>query len=35
MKLVIVKGLSKGRWGVEVRVYILYPSCTLTFEEGT
>ena len=33
--LVIVRGLSKGRWGVGVRVHILYPSCTLTLEEGT
>ena len=28
-------GLSKGRWRVGVRVHILYPSCTLTLEEGT
>ena len=27
--VVIVRGLSKGRWGVGVRVHILYPSCTL------
>ena len=41
LKVVIVRGLknlgglSKGRWGVGVRVHILYPSCTLTLEEGT
>ena len=41
LMLVIVRGLknpgglSKGRWGVGVRVHILYPSCTLTLEEGT
>ena len=35
IELVIVRGLSKGRWGVGVRVHILYPSCTLTLEEGT
>ena len=41
MALVIVRGLknpgglSKGRWGVGVRVHILYPSCTLTLKEGT
>ena len=35
ISVVIVRGLSKGRWGVGVRVHILYPSCTLTLEEGT
>ena len=29
------QGLSKGRWGVGVRVHILYPSYTLALEEGT
>ena len=32
--VVIVRGLSKGRWRVGVRVHILYPSCTLTLKEG-